>query len=64
MEPRPMERAPEPSAYRPMHWDHIKRESRAACAKFGPVLRKITVSVEHDVHGGRVPDLNIPQRPR
>lgn len=39
-------------------------ESRAAPVRLGPVLSEITGSFDHDIHGGRVHAINIPQRPR
>ena len=63
MELRPMESS-EPSPQRLTQQDHIGRESRAACARLGPVLSEITESFDHDIRGGRVHALNISQRPR
>lgn len=53
-------RAPEPSPRRLTQRDHVRRESRAAPARLGPVLSEITESFDHDIHGGRVHALNIP----
>lgn len=58
------QRAPEPSPWRLMQWDHIGRESRAAHARLGLVLDEITDSFDLDICGGRVHALSIPQRPR
>lgn len=47
-----------------MQWDPVRRESGAARPRLGPVLGEITENFDHDVRGGRVPALHIPQRRR
>lgn len=39
----------------------MPEEKRAANVRLGPVLSEITGTFDHDIHGGRVHAMNIPQ---